>query len=122
MENKKILSSFFIGGFECSTHRLSSGKRLDEIAFTQHDRFALKDYQRLNDQGMYVSREGIRWHLIEKEPGIYDFSNELPLIRAAKATNSQVIWDLCHYGWPAWLDIFEPRFIDSVEKMSRAFA
>jgi beta-glucosidase/6-phospho-beta-glucosidase/beta-galactosidase len=122
MENNKIFSSFFMGGFECSTHRLRSGKRLDEIAFTQHDRFALQDYRRLNDQGMFVSREGLRWHLIEKEPGRYDFSNELPLIRAAQATNSQVIWDLCHYGWPDWLDIFEPRFIDCFEKMSRAFA
>ena len=21
------------------------------------------------------------------------------------------MWDLCHYGWPGWLDIWSPEFI-----------
>ena len=35
-----LLDSFFQGGFECSTHRLRNGKRLDEIAATRHETFA----------------------------------------------------------------------------------
>ena len=117
-----LFESYFIGGFECSTHYLESGKRLDEIAATQHDRFAREDYLRLLEQGIETSRDGLRWHLIEKEPGKYDFSSTLPLIRAAKEVGVQVIWDLCHYGWPDWLDIFSPQFITAFERLARNFA
>lgn len=119
---EKLFESFFLGGFECSTHYLPSGKRLDEIAATQHDRFASKDYRRLLEQGIRTAREGIRWHLIEKQPGKYDFSSALGMIRAAREMGIQVIWDLCHYGWPDWLDIFEPRFVTSFEQLGREFA
>ncbi len=33
------------------------------------------------------------------------------MVRAAQETRTQVIWDLCHYGWPDDLDIFSPEFI-----------
>src|SRR5436853_479875 len=88
-----FLKSFFAGGFECSTHRLRSGRRLDLIAATQHDKFAQSDYARLREQGLRVAREGVRWHLVEATPGHYDFSSVLPVVRAARATGTQVIWD-----------------------------
>ena len=47
--NETPWRSFFMGGFECSTHRLQSGRRLDVIGATAHDRFALEDYRRLAD-------------------------------------------------------------------------
>ena len=117
-----LFDSFFQGGFECSTHRLRSGKRLDEIAATRHDTFARQDYQRLQQQGMRTAREGLRWHLVEGSPEKYDFTSALSLIRAANESGMQLIWDLCHYGWPDWLDIFEPRFIDAFAKLARQFA
>ena len=119
---EKLFKSFFLGGFECSTHRLASGKRLDEIAFTHHDRFAREDYLRLHEQGMRGARDGLRWHLIEANAGKYDFSSTLPMLRAALETRTQVIWDLFHYGWPDWLDLFAPKFIDAFAKYARAFA
>src|ERR1051325_1419884 len=103
---ERLFESFFLGGFECSTHRLVSGKRLDEIAFTQHDRFAREDYLRLREQGMRTAREGLRWHLIEPSEGSYDFSSLLPMVRASQETHTQIIWDLFHYGWPDWLELF----------------
>lgn len=117
-----LFDSFFQGGFECSTHRLRNGKRLDEIAATRHDSFALQDYQRLQQQGMRTAREGLRWHLVEASPGNYDFTSALSLIRAANESNMQLIWDLCHYGWPDWLDIFEPRFVDAFARLAHEFA
>src|ERR1044071_9662542 len=93
---QKLFESFFLGGFECSTHRLAAGKRLDEIAATQHDRFAREDYLRLQQIGIRSAREGLRWHLIESAPGHYDFSSFLPMLRAAQATRTQTIWDLFH--------------------------
>ena len=117
-----LFESFFQGGFECSTHRLRNGKRLDEIAATRHDVFARQDYQRLQQQGMRTAREGLRWHLIEANPGKYDFTSALSLIRASVELDMQVIWDLCHYGWPDWLDIFKPRFVDAFAQLAREFA
>ena len=62
-----MFQSFFMGGFECSTHRLRSGKRLNVTAATCHDKFAAADYQGLQQQGIYTVREGICWHLIEQK-------------------------------------------------------
>jgi beta-glucosidase/6-phospho-beta-glucosidase/beta-galactosidase len=117
-----LFDSFFQGGFECSTHRLRNGKRLDEIAATRHDTFAHQDYQRLQQQGMRTAREGLRWHLVEARPENYDFTSALSLIRAADKSGVQLIWDLCHYGWPDWLDIFEPRFVDAFAQLAHEFA
>ena len=116
-----MFQSFFMGGFECSTHKLRSGKRLDVTAATGHDKFVVADYQRLQQQGIYTVREGLRWHLIEQSPGKYDFSSSLPIIRAARDMKMQVIWDLFHYGWPDDIDIFSPEFVSRFAKMVRAF-
>lgn len=113
--------SFFMGGFECSTHRMPGGRRLDMVAATAHDKFAAADYARLRSVGMQTAREGIRWHLIEQRRGRYDFSSALPMVRAARDAGVQVIWDLCHYGWPDWLDIFKPEFVRRFADLARAF-
>ncbi len=114
--------SFFGGGFECSTHRLRNGHRLDLVASTHHDQFALQDYKRLKQQGLRVAREGLRWHLVEATRGNYDFSTALPIVRAAQATGTQVIWDLCHFGWPDHIDIFSPDFVAALGSYGTAFA
>ena len=110
-----------MGGFECSTHHTRSGRRLDLVSSTQHDRFVEADYKRLQAQGILTVREGIRWHLIEPTPGDYDFSTVLPIVRAANQMGVQVIWDLFHYGWPDDIDIFSPEFVRRFERLARAF-
>jgi beta-glucosidase/6-phospho-beta-glucosidase/beta-galactosidase len=106
-----LFKTFFLGGFECSTHRLRSGKRLDLVHSTRHDQFALSDYRQLQERGIYTVREGLRWHLIEQNPGVYDFSSAEPIIKAARETGTEVIWDFWHYGWPDDIDIFSPEFV-----------
>jgi len=118
---ERLFQSFFLGGFECSTHYLESGKRLDEIAATKHDIFVREDYVRLKAEGISTAREGIRWHLIESRPGKYDFGSVLGMIRTARDADVQVIWDLCHYGWPDWLNIFEPAFVTAFAGLAREF-
>jgi beta-glucosidase/6-phospho-beta-glucosidase/beta-galactosidase len=120
--SRPLFKSFFMGGFECSTHRIGSGRRLDLIAATQHDMFAEADYARCRAAGIYTVREGLRWHLIETAPGVYDFRSAEPLLRAAQQGGMQVVWDLCHYGWPDDIDIFSDNFIRRFAAFSRAFA
>src|SRR5690349_17140658 len=96
--------SFFLGGFECSTHRLRNGKRLDLVHATRHDEFAVSDFRLLQRYGIFSAREGLRWHLIEQRPNHFDFSSARAIIDAACQTGMQVIWDLWHYGWPDDID------------------
>jgi beta-glucosidase/6-phospho-beta-glucosidase/beta-galactosidase len=120
--NESPFRSFFMGGFECSTHRLRSGRRLDLIAATSHDRLARADYCRLADVGMKTIRDGLRWHLIERTPGQYDFSSVLPMLDAAREAGVQIMWDVMHYGWPDDLDIFSDAFVKRFADFARAFA
>jgi len=118
---KSIFQSYLMGGFECSTHRNYTGKRLDVIAATRHDEFAEADYERLLSVGMRTARDGVRWHLIEREPFRYDFSSAANQIRAAKKTGVQIIWDLFHYGYPDDLDIFGEDFPVRFANFAEAF-
>jgi UDP-galactopyranose mutase len=105
-----LLKSFWIAGFEGASHINSSGKRLDMVHSTQHDLLIDSDYAMLRDVGIQVVRESVRWHLIERY-GQFDFSSLDPMLRAANENGVQVIWTLCHYGWPDDLDLFSANFI-----------
>ena len=96
-----------MGGFESSTHRDKSGRRLDLIASTRHDEFAEKDYARLMELGLRGCRDAVRWHLIEREPFKYDFSSLKNQVEASRKTGIEVTWDYFHYGYPDDLDIFK---------------
>ena len=111
-----------MAGFECSTQRRRDGLRLDLIAATRHDVFARADYGACAGFGMRTIRDGLRWHLIERAPGVYDWSSWRPMIRAARAAGVQVIWDLCHYGWPDFLDLWSPQWVQSFSAFTEAAA
>lgn len=108
--------SFFLGGFECSTHKRADGIRLDLVGLTGHDVQAARDYALLAQHGLMAARDGVRWHLIERRRGHYDWSSLLPQLHAARAAGVQVIWDLFHYGWPngvdPWSHAMVARFAD----------
>ncbi|HEU4767680.1 MAG TPA: hypothetical protein VFS77_09905, partial [Pyrinomonadaceae bacterium] len=99
-----------------------AGRRLDLIAATRHDEFALEDYGRLQQVGIRTARDGVRWHLIEKNSARFDFSSLVPMLRAARETQTQVIWDLLHYGWPDGLNVWGASFIDRFARFARATA
>jgi beta-glucosidase/6-phospho-beta-glucosidase/beta-galactosidase len=104
--------SFLQAGFECSSHRRRDGVRLDLIRATGHDRHVVRDYQSCASYGFRTIRDGLRWHLIEKTPGHYDWSSWLPMLEAAEQVGLQVIWDLFHYGSPDCVDQAAPDFPD----------
>jgi len=112
----ETFDSFFQAGFECSSHRRRDGVRLDLIRATGHDRHVLNDYRQCHELGFRTLRDGLRWHLIEKSPGKYDWSSWLPMLEAAEEVGLQIIWDLFHYGSPDHVDQasedFPQRFTD----------
>jgi len=118
----QLFQSFFLGGFECSSHRRRDGRRLDLLAATKHNRFVVEDYQALACHRISTVRDGLRWHLIELAPGRYDWSSLMPMLHAARGCGTQVIWDLCHYGWPDDLDIWSPEFVSRFAAFAAAAA
>ena len=116
-------ASFFAGGFECSAHRRRDGRRLDLIAATGHDAHAARDYRRLRRAR---DAHGPRRPALAPDrgaaPGRYDWSSFLPMLRAARDTGVQVIWDLCHYGYPDGLDIWGAAFVDRFARFAAAAA
>ncbi|MDB5317693.1 MAG: hypothetical protein JWO24_3537 [Rhodospirillales bacterium] len=111
--------SFFMAGFECSSHRRhSDGVRLDLIASTGHDQLVREDYRSCAEHGLRTIRDGLRWHLIEREPGRYDWSSWLPMLDAAAESGVQVMWDLFHYGSPDHLDQGSQEFIHSFARFA----
>ncbi len=68
----RLFDSFFIGGFECASHRRRDGVRLDLLHSTGHDRWAPEDFAAMATHGIRTVRDGLRWHLIETSPNCYD--------------------------------------------------
>src|SRR5690349_13091650 len=128
--DSSVFQSFWMGGFECSTHRLPrrkalgrfAGQRLDLVASTRHDEFAFEDYTRLQESGIRTARDGVGWHLIEKPAFRYDFSRLVSMLRADRETHTQIIWDLFHYGWPDGLNIWSAAFVERFARFARANA
>ncbi len=113
--------SFFLGGFESAYQINCHGQRIDMIASTKHDICAQHDYRRAREIGIHTVRDAIRWYLVDRGTH-FDLSSFLPMLRASIRERVQVIWTLCHYGWPDDLDIFSTRFIDRFERYAREMA
>ena len=117
-----LFKSFFMAGFECSTHRRRDGRRLDMVAASGHDRFAAADYARCTALDIHAVRDGVRWHLGERTTGTIRVKHEAARVRAARDAGVQVVWDLWHYGQPDDLDLLDPSFPGRLARWARAFA
>lgn len=117
-----MFQSFLQGGFEASSHRRRDGRQLDVLAACRHDVNAGLDYRLLQGAGLHTARDALRWHRIEARPGVYDWSSFVPMLRAARDTGMQVIWDLCHYGIPHDLDVWSSAFPDRFAAFAAAVA
>jgi hypothetical protein len=112
----------FMGGFECASQRLISGARLDLAVSTGHLATADADYARMAEHDLWIARDGFRWHAIERSPGRYDWSSARRLLQAADAAGLEVIWDLCHYGFPDDLDLRSAGFVERFAAFATAAA
>jgi hypothetical protein len=112
-----FMPTFWGGGFDSpSPMARLNGRliRLDLIAATGHDRQAAEDYALLARLGLGWSREDVRWHLCEPQPGRYEFSHLEPAVDAAKKHNIQIVWSWMHYGCPEFSNPLDASFPDQL--------
>lgn len=114
--------TFFMGGYECADHINRSGERINLLKETQHDIRVLEDYQSLVQLDIKVVREGICWSAVETGPYEFNFSEVTIRLIAAEQTGIQIIWDLCHFGYPVDIYPTHPHFCKRFEALCIAFA
>ncbi len=115
-----IFPTFFMAGFECSTFVWQDHKRKDYVQLTAHDRYLEQDYEDIMDLGIAVVREGIRWPLVDRGNGRYDWSTVEPAIKGLTERHMTAIWDLCHYGFPDGCDPFSDDCLQQFVAYCRA--
>ncbi|MBF6611539.1 MAG: cupin domain-containing protein [Chloroflexi bacterium] len=116
-----LFGSFFLGGFECSTHLTLEGHRLDMIAATQHDLLAQEDYRLCRAAGINAIRESARWPIADRR-GALHLGSVRKLARLGREEGMIQIWDLMHYGYPDDLDPFSTEFVTRFAAFARAVA
>ncbi len=62
---------------------------------------APRDYERMGDGGVGTLRFGLWWHLIEQQPGVYDWSYADAIMAGAASAGVRPLPFV--YGTPAWL-------------------
>ena len=107
-----MFRSYFLAGFECATGYNARGEWIDQVVATHHDQHADADYRSLKEVGIHAAREAIRWPLVDRGSGSYDFTSVEPFLAASRDHRIDVIWDLFHYGYPDGLDLFAPEFTE----------
>jgi len=114
-------NSFFWGGFECADHINRSGNRVNLLKETEHISRCEEDYVLLQSIGIKVVREGICWSEVETTPYRFNFSSLRSRIAAAAKLHIQIVWDLCHFGYPDDLIPTHPKFTERFNALCRAF-
>ena len=116
-----MFESFFFAGFEGATGWNRHDVWIDQVAATEHDRFADEDYRRLREVGLLAAREAVRWPLVD-ERGRYDCASLVPFVRASVRHRIAVVWDLFHFGYPIDLDVFSASMPERFAEYCRAAA
>jgi len=119
--NVNPFKSFLMGGFECADQQNAFGRRVDLYKISGHDRFLEEDYDQLNQIGIETIREGIRWSVVETKPYEYDWSEVERIIKVSQEKNIQVVWDICHFGFPDDLTPLHPMFPRRFSQICREF-
>ncbi len=111
-----------MGGFECADHVNRSGERINLLRTTAHDVRAREDYALLRKLSIFTAREGVCWSAVETSPYLFDFTEVGNRMSAARMEGIQILWDLCHFGYPADLMPTHPQFVARFVALCRSFA
>lgn len=121
MRDPRLFRSYWLAGFESACHINRQGARLDLVCATQHDRELDTDYVGVRELGFETVRESVRWHLVDQGRRL-DFSSVRRMLEAARRQQVQVLWSLCHYGWPEDVALLSTAFVERFARYCGAMA
>ena len=114
-------ASFWMAGYECCDMINRHGDRVDLLRLTGHLEKLEEDYRLLDDFEIKSIREGIRWSVVESSPGVYDWREVSLVIQTAVETGKQILFDLCHFGFPSDLTPLHPHLTGRFVALCRSF-
>lgn len=117
----ELFRSYWLAGYEGADHINGAGQPLSMNDSTQHMQRAREDYEMLHEFGIRTVRESVGWRLVEVN-GQFDFSVLESRARAARELDLQIIWTLCHYGWPSDMNVYAPEFVERFASYCRNVA
>lgn len=121
MASNNPFAGFWMAGYECSDMVNRHGDRVDLLHLTGHLNQLEEDYRLLDAFKMQSVREGIRWSAVESAPGVYDWQDVSAILQVAVKTGKQVLFDLCHFGFPSDLTPFHPHLTTRFVALCRSF-
>jgi beta-glucosidase/6-phospho-beta-glucosidase/beta-galactosidase/glycosyltransferase involved in cell wall biosynthesis len=107
-------------GLECS---FIPHLDVDQFQWTQHNRFWKEDFRLAREEtGISNVRYSLPWHLIELQPGHFDWKTADERIELAESLGINLILDVMHFGTPLWLKqaVGDPEFPEALERYSEA--
>jgi beta-glucosidase/6-phospho-beta-glucosidase/beta-galactosidase len=104
------------------------GHGVDVAQTTGHDQHWRADLERLLAGGVRTLRYPLRWHLIERTPGSFDWSEPDAVLAWAAEHGAELVLDLVHHtSYPEWLDDgfrdrrFGSAFVAYAEAVARRY-
>jgi UDP-galactopyranose mutase len=112
-----LFRSFWLASFDAVDHL--PGIRLPGDGFDLGEYAARvdADYATVAEAGITCVRESIGWRRAARD-GSLDFASVLLRAERARRAGLQIVWTLCHDGWPDDIDVCSDAFVDRF----RAFA
>jgi beta-glucosidase/6-phospho-beta-glucosidase/beta-galactosidase len=107
-------------GFECS---FLPHLKIDQFQWTQHDRFWRQDLRLAKEQaGITHLRYAFPWHVLEPEPGKFDWSYADERMKEFDRLGINLLLDVMHFGTPLWLKqaVGDPEFPEALERFTEA--
>jgi beta-glucosidase/6-phospho-beta-glucosidase/beta-galactosidase len=107
-------------GIECS---FIPHMKVDQFEWTQHDRHWRDDLRRAKEEaGITNLRYAFPWHVLEREPGKFDWSYSDQRMEEIEKLGINLLLDVMHFGTPLWLrqSVGDPEFPEALERFTEA--
>jgi hypothetical protein len=116
-----LFRSFWLAGFDAADHLPGMRSAADGFAIDYYRARVGADYDMAAEAGIRCVRESIGWRRIARRGG-FDFETVVLRAESARRAGLQVVWTLCHDGWPDDVDVCSDEFVDRFRELASAAA
>jgi hypothetical protein len=115
-----LFRSFWIARFDAADH-LPGIRNAGSLDVDEYRARVEADYATAVEAGIACVHESIGWRRVARG-GDFDFETVTLRADAAQRAGLQVVWTLCHDGWPDDVDIGSDEFVDRFRELATALA